>query len=204
MCEQVVPGEILAREAEAHGPAGGMKVSSSGPGGAAGEQAAAQPELAEARERYLRLAAEFENFKKRSARESERRAAAQKEGFIRELLPAVDNLERALTNGRTLSAEQLREGVELTLRQLGQVLSRHGYAGSDDLGQPFDPKYHEAVSVRSEPTHPDHTILEIWQRGWLRGKEMFRPAKVVVNDLSHDVSSGQRETIQHEKGPSHV
>ena len=178
MCEQAVPAEILAREDEVHRPASERNGSPSGPGGAAGEQAAAQPELVEARERYLRLAAEFENFKKRSARESERRAAAQKEGFIRELLPAVDNLERGLTNGRTLSAEQLRAGVELTLRQLGQVLSRHGYAGSDDLGQPFDPKYHEAVSVRSEPAHPDHTILEIWQRGWLRGRKCSAPRRL--------------------------
>ena len=202
MCEQVVSTEVPARAGEVHGPAGGMKVSPSGPGAAPGAEL--RTELAEARERHLRLAAEFKNFRKRSARESERRAAAQKEGFIRELLPVVDHLERSLTNGRTLSAEQLREGVELTLRQLRQVLSRHGYASSDDLGQPFDPKYHEAVSVRSEPTHPDNTILEIWQRGWLRGKEMFRPAKVVVNDLSHNVSPGQHETIQHEKGLSHV
>ncbi len=186
MCEQAVPDEVVARDR------------------ASGETAAGQSELAGTKERYLRLAAEFENFKKRSARESERRAAAQKEVFIRELLPVVDNLERALSNGRMVSGEQLREGVEMTLRQVTLVLNRHGFTTRDDVGRPFDPNFHHAVSTRAEPSRADQTILEVWQRGWLRGKELFRPAKVVVNDLRNGLTAGGGETSNQEKGPRHV
>jgi molecular chaperone GrpE len=76
------------------------------------------------------------------------------------------------------------EGIQITWRQLIQVMLAHGFETREDFGQPFDPKYHDAVSTRAEATHPDHTILEVWQRGWLRGKELFRPAKVVLNDLT--------------------
>lgn len=152
-------------------------------------------ELAEWKERCLRLAADFENFKKRTSRESERRTAELRNALVRELLPVVDNLERALTNNPAHSAERLGEGVQLTLRQLIQVLNQHGFASRDDLGQPFDPQYHEAVSVRSKPKQPDHAIIEVWQRGWLHGKALFRPAKVVVNDLKCSNQTGQHQNI---------
>lgn len=185
MYKEMIPADILAREAQSrrneHGDIGspttrGLPISGNG-------DAALLAELAEWKERCLRLAADFDNFKKRTAREGERRAAELRNAFVRELLPAVDNLERALTSNPAHLAERLGEGVQLTLRQLTQVLNQHGFTGRDDLGQPFDPQYHEAVCVRSEPMQPDHVILEVWQRGWLQGKALFRPAKVVVNDL---------------------
>jgi molecular chaperone GrpE len=85
---------------------------------------ALQTELAVQRGRYLRLSADFDNFRKRTARETERSAAAQKEAFIRELLPVIDNLERALGSDVSTSPEQLRQGVQMTLQQLTQLL-RH-------------------------------------------------------------------------------
>jgi molecular chaperone GrpE len=144
-----------------------------------------QAELAVERDRYLRLAADFDNFRKRTAREAERSATAQKEAFIRELLPVIDNLERALGSDLSVSPEQLRQGVQMTLQQLTQLLRLHGIEPEESLGRPFDPCYHEAVSVRQDPSKPDHVILETFQRGYRRGNEIFRPAKVVVNDLSH-------------------
>src|ERR1700727_1513452 len=81
-----------------------------------------QAEVAVERERYLRLAADFENFRKRTARETERSAAAQKESFIRDLLPVIDNLERALGSDISTSPAQLRQGVKLTLHHLTQPL----------------------------------------------------------------------------------
>ena len=107
------------------------------------------------------------------------------EAFIRDLLPAIDNLERALASEGSTSPEQLRQGVQLTLRQLTQLLRLHGVEPEETIGRPFDPLYHEAVSVRHDPSQPHHVILETFQRGYRRGKELFRPAKVVVNDLSH-------------------
>jgi molecular chaperone GrpE len=144
-----------------------------------------QAELAGERDHCRRLAADFDNFRKRTARENERNAAAQKEAFIRDLLPVIDNLERALGSDTSTSPEQLRQGVQLTLRQLTQLLRLHGVEPEETIGRPFDPLYHEAVSVRHDPSQPHHVILETFQRGYRRGKELFRPAKVVVNDLSH-------------------
>jgi molecular chaperone GrpE len=149
------------------------------------EVGALQTELADQRDRCLRLLADFDNFRKRAARENERSAAAQKEAFIRELLPVIDNLERALGSDVSTSPEQLRRGVQMTLQQLTQLLRDHGIEADESLGRPFDPRYHEAVSVGHDPSQPDHVILETFQRGYRRGNEVFRPAKVVVNDLSH-------------------
>ena len=139
-------------------------------------------ELARQKDLYLRLAADFDNFRKRSAQDADRRAAAQKEAFIRELLPVIDNLERALSNVSASSPEQLREGVQMTLQQLNLLLRRHGIEPEESRGQPFDPHRHEAVATRHDPSQPDHTVLETFQRGYRRGQEVFRPAKVVVND----------------------
>jgi molecular chaperone GrpE len=144
-----------------------------------------QAELAGERERYLRLAADFDNFRKRTARETARTAAAQKEAFIRDLLPVIDNLERALGSDVSTSPEQLRQGVQMTLQQLTQLLRLHGVEPEESLGRKFNPHFHEAVSVRHDPSQPDHVILETFQRGYRRGNEVFRPAKVVVNDLGH-------------------
>ena len=146
---------------------------------------ALEAELATQEDRYLRLAADFDNFRKRTSQETERSAAAQKEAFIRELLPVIDNLERALGSDVSTSPEQLRQGVQMTLQQLTQLLRHHGIEADESLGRPFDPHYHEAVSVRHDPSQPDHVILETFQRGYRRGNEVFRPAKVVVNDLSN-------------------
>jgi molecular chaperone GrpE len=164
-----------------------------GPAGnaaSAADKRTLQAELAVERERSLRLAADFDNFRKRTARETERSAAAQKEAFIRDLLPVIDNLERALGSDISTSPKQLRQGVQLTLQQLTQLLRLHGVEPEECLGRLFDPLYHEAVSVRQDPSQPDQAILETFQRGYRRGNAVFRPAKVVVNDL------GQSENRQ--------
>jgi molecular chaperone GrpE len=139
-------------------------------------------ELAVEKDRYLRLAADFDNFRRRTAQEMERRAAAQKDAFIRELLSVIDNLERALSAEATV--EQLGHGVQITLQQLYQLLHRHGIDPVESLDRPFDPRFHEAVMTRHDPSIPDQIVLEVIEGGYNRGKELFRPAKVIVNDLS--------------------
>jgi molecular chaperone GrpE len=136
------------------------------------------------------LAADFDNFRKRITQESERRAAVQKKAFIVELLPIIDNLERAVGSGRSTSGEQVLQGVEMTLQQLNRLLRAHGVEPEESVGQPFDPHYHEAVASRYDPFQPDHVVLETFQRGYRYGKESLRPAKVVVNDYSMAESSG--------------
>lgn len=205
MYKEMIPAEVIARQAKGRSSSDGSTerpiIQTAARTG--NEDGALQNELAEWKERCLRLAAEFDNFRKRTARESDRRAAEQKTAFIRDLLPVVDNLERALANGPAYTAKQLREGVDLTLRQLTRLLNQHGFTSRDDLGQPFDPQFHEAVCVRSELTDADHAVLEVWQRGWVHGKELFRPAKVVVNDLKHRHPAGNPENNHHEKAEYH-
>jgi molecular chaperone GrpE len=123
------------------------------------------------------LAADFANFKRRTRQETEDRVLAQKESFIHESLPALDNLERALASGASPDSRQFHQGVEMTMQQLRQ----HGIETQEGAGQPFDPHLHEAVSQRYDPAYPDHAILDVLQRGYQRGEKVFRPAKVVVN-----------------------
>ena len=141
-------------------------------------------ELSEQKERYLRLAADFDNFRKRTAQESERRSAAKKEALIHELLPAIDNLERALAVGPNTSFEQLLQGVDMISQQLRGILQQNEVEAEESLGQRFDPLRHEAIGSRRDPSKPDQSVLETVQRGYRRGNEVFRPAKVIVNDLS--------------------
>jgi molecular chaperone GrpE len=145
-------------------------------------------ELADQKERYLRLAADFDNFRKRTSQETARRAAAQKEALIEELLPVVDNLERGLAVGPNTSFEQLLEGVNMTLQHFRQILRQHDIESEDSVGMPFDPERHEAIGSRRDPSKPDQVILETAQRGYRRGKEIVRPARVIVNDLSNGTS----------------
>jgi len=151
---------------------------------AAAESDALVKDLAEQKDLHLRLTADFENFKRRSRLESEARAVAQKESFIIELLPVIDNLERALASGATRDSSQFHQGVEMTLKQLQQLLRQHGVESGDIVGQPFDPHRHEALSPGHDPAQPDHAILSVLQRGYQRGEKVVRPAKVVVNDLT--------------------
>jgi molecular chaperone GrpE len=142
-------------------------------------------ELAEQKDLNLRQAADFENFKRRSRLEVEARAAGQKESFIHELLPVLDNLERALASGTSTISLQFHQGVEMTLQQLRLLLRKHGIESEESVGRPFDPHRHEAVSQGHDDAQADHTILTVLQRGYRRDAKVFRPAKVVVNDLTH-------------------
>jgi molecular chaperone GrpE len=151
---------------------------------AANESEALLKDLAEQRDLHLRLAADFENFKRRSRQESEARATAQKESFIVELLPVIDNLERALAAGASRDSAQFHQGVEMTLKQLQQLLRQHGVESEEIVGKPFDPHQHEALSQDHDPAQPDHAILEVVQRGYQKGTKIVRPAKVIVNDLT--------------------
>jgi len=141
-------------------------------------------DMADQKERYLRLAADFDNFRKRTAQEAERRSTAKKDALIHELLPVIDNLERALAVGPNTSFEQLIEGVGMTLQQLRNLLKQNELEPEDSVGVPFDHSRHESIGSRRDASKPDHSVLETIQRGYRRGKEAFRPAKVIINDLS--------------------
>ena len=148
------------------------------------ESDALRRELAEQKDLHLRQTADFENFKRRSRQESEARAVSQKESFIVELLPVIDNLERALAASASRDSVPFHQGVEMTLKQLQQLLRQHGVESEEIVGKPFDPHLHEALSQGHDPAQPDHAILEVVQRGYRRGVKVVRPAKAIVNDLT--------------------
>ena len=142
-------------------------------------------ELAAQKELNLSMKADFENLKRRGRQESEARAAAQKDSFIHELLPSIDNLERALASGAFAGSAQFHQGVEMTLHQIHSLLRKHGIETEESVGQVFDPHLHEAVSKRHDPAQADHSILEVFQRGYRQAGKVFRAAKVAVNELAH-------------------
>ncbi len=139
-------------------------------------------ELAAQRDLNRQMTADFEGFRRRSQQDIAARAASQKEAFIRQLLPVIDNLERALSAGASPDSRPLLQGVEMTLRQLWALVREHGVEPEESVGQEFDPRRHEAVSQRHDPARPDQSILEVLQRGYRLGGNVLRPALVVINN----------------------
>ena len=139
-------------------------------------------ELSEQRDLNRRLVTDLETLRRRAAQEGEVRAAARRDDFIRQLLPAVDNLERALAVSVSGSFGPLHEGVRMTLEQLWTLLRGHGIEPEATVGQVFDPRRHEAVSQAHDPEQADQVVLEVLQRGYRQGVRIFRPARVVVNN----------------------
>lgn len=164
-------------------PAGAAEPPRSNP--EAPSPSALEQELATANERYLRLAADFDNFRKRALKDREEAHHFGHQALVRDLLPTVDNLERAVEHARQATdgapASSLLEGVELVLRELHAVLAKHGVEAIEALGKPFDPAVHEAMAQVPDPTRPPNTVVEVFQRGYqLRGR-LLRPARVVVS-----------------------
>ena len=152
------------------------------PGDAGGELTALAAELEAARrerDEYLdtlrRLKAEFENSRKRQERERARILETASERLVVELLPVLDNLDRALE-----AEGDIREGVRVTRDQLADALGREGLLPVASDGQPFDPNVHEAVMGQPSEEHEEGTILQTFERGYLLNGKPIRPAKVVV------------------------
>jgi molecular chaperone GrpE len=147
------------------------------------ERIVEQPEKAEELgEDYLALAqriqADFENYRKRAAREAAAAGERAKSGLVRELLPIVDNLERALTSAED-GEQHLAEGVRLVHSELIAVLERNGIQQFDPAGDRFDPTEHEALSVRNDGE--PGVVLEVVERGYRANGTVLRPARVVVS-----------------------
>lgn len=141
---------------------------------------ALQFELAEAKDQALRSRADFDNYRKRMAREMERVRKIAAETLIHDILPAIDNLDLALQHAGSES-NALSQGVEMVFKQLQDVLGNHGLTPIEALGQTFDPNIHEAVSqVASDDIEKDN-IVQVFQSGYKLGDMILRPAKVVIS-----------------------
>ena len=139
------------------------------------------PDSQEYYERLLRCAAEIENLKKRQEKEKAELLQFANENLIKELLPVVDNLERALEHGRQLDAPPpLLEGLELVQQGFLKALTRFGVTPIACVGQNFDPAFHNAVMQEENTEVEDLTILKELQKGYLLQSRLLRPAMVVV------------------------
>ncbi len=149
------------------------------PGTAAPSQAP-EPEqpVEEADDRLLRLAADFENYKKRAARERQEYVQLANERLIVELIPILDDLERALAAAEEHQEAQLEEGVRLVHRSLAGLLERHGITSIETEGK-FDPHVHEALL--SQPSEAEEgSVIDVVQKGYKLGERVVRPARVVI------------------------
>ena len=144
---------------------------------------------------YLRSQADIENMKKRNKRDKADWLKYANENLIKSILPSLDNLEKALDHADNENAiHALREGIELTLKGLKDVLSKSGLVEVRARGEPFDPCYHEAVSQIQDDQAKPGTIVEELQRGYLLNDRLIRPAVVVVSRSGSSSPADQGES----------
>ncbi|HEX7127792.1 MAG TPA: nucleotide exchange factor GrpE [Thermodesulfobacteriota bacterium] len=143
--------------------------------------AAAEAKAAETHDRYLRAQAELENVRKRAQRELAEGLRYANEQLVRDLLPALDNLERGLAaaQGEDPAVSAIREGVALTQSQILGILKKYGVIPVEALGRPFDPTVHEAVQ-RVPSSEPEGTVVAEYRRGYTLNGRLVRPAMVAV------------------------
>lgn len=137
--------------------------------------------IQELEDRIMRIAAEAENTRKRLERDKEERVCFANESLIREMLPVLDNLERAVQHAENKTdANSLLEGVRMTLKGFTDALSRFGCVSFESEGKPFNPNYHEAMLQQESSEHPDNTVIQELEKGYTLKDRLLRPAKVVV------------------------
>lgn len=146
------------------------------------EEADPQEIIASLKDQTLRLRAELENYRKRIEREMTSFRKYAQEGLIKELLPQIDNLERAIKHSRESGPDQaLVSGLEMTHKGLMDTLAKFGLSRVEAEGQPFDPDLHEAVMRQEDLDHQENTVLQETQTGYLLHDRLIRPAMVIVS-----------------------
>jgi molecular chaperone GrpE len=142
-----------------------------------------EQEAKEAHDRFLRVSAEFENYKKRSVREMDEFRKFANESLIREMLTVVDNLERALnsSNNDNQANSHIAEGVDMTLKEILKVFEKFNVKPIEALGKPFDPNFHQAAMREETNERPENTVLNELEKGYMIHDRLLRPAMVVVS-----------------------
>jgi len=157
--------------------------------------ASAQEESKETYDRLLRVYAEFENYKKRTAREMEDFRKFANESILREILVLVDNLERAVDSSGDQSDTDscVVEGVHLTINEIKKVFEKFSVKPIDALKKPFDPNFHEAVMQEETDDHPDNIVLREFQKGYMIHDRLLRPAMVAVSKAKENNGAAGEE-----------
>lgn len=141
-----------------------------------------EKEAKEHYDRYLRLSAELDNYKKRAEKEKSETYKFAVGNLLKELLPVLDNLERAMEHGReTEDPKALLEGVEMTYKGFWTVLEKYGVTQVEALGEEFDPNHHEAVMVQEDAQRSPGVVISQLQKGYRLHNRLVRPAMVVVS-----------------------
>ncbi len=142
----------------------------------------AKQEAKETHDRFLRVSAEFENYKKRSAREMDDFRKYSNQSLIKEMLAVVDNLERALnsSNGNSSIDKCMADGVNLTLKEILKVFEKFNVKPIESIGQPFDPTFHQAMMQEETDDYPENTVITELQKGYMIHERLLRPSMVVV------------------------
>jgi molecular chaperone GrpE len=161
---------------------------------------AKKEEAKETYDRLLRVSAEFENYKKRSAREMEDFRKFANQSLLKEMLSVVDNLELAINsaNEKQKSESSLKEGLDLTLKEILRVLEKFSVTPIESKGKSFDPTYHEAVMQEETNEHPENTVITEMQKGYLIHDRLLRPAMVVVAKPCTKASDSRRSKKKNE------
>lgn len=180
--DAMTPASADSAEAGAAASAEGTTTSPASSDDLSAQLAAKDQELSELKDKYLRALADTDNVRKRMRQQSEETVRLQRESLLRDLLPVVDNLERAIeaTQG-SAKRETIAEGVEMVLRSLHDLLRTQGVTPIAAVGQPFDPQVHEAVDHVASGEHPANTVVSEFHRGYVIGERMLRPARVSVS-----------------------
>ena len=155
----------------------------------------AEQKAEELYDRLLRVSAEFDNYKKRIAREMSEAVKYGNEKLAADILTVVDNLERAIesSSGASEAENALIEGVSLTLNDVLKILERHHVTPVKALGEPFDPAVHQAMMQESSQDHPANTIVKELQKGYRIHDRLLRPAMVVVSSAADNGSQEKSE-----------
>lgn len=134
------------------------------------------------KERYTRLQADFDNYRKKATKERHRLVGLGKEALLEDILPLVEHMERGIQAAKDIRApEGIVEGLALISSELVRALEKHGVKRVKTVGEPFDPEVHEAVSVIPEERYSEDTVVEEIRPGFLRDGKLLRPASVIVS-----------------------
>ena len=159
------------------------------------EVESAKQEAQENYDKYLRVFAEFDNYKKRSTREMNDFRKYANEALLKDMLTVVDNLERAInsSNDHAEDTSSIVEGVRMTLGGILDLIEKHHVAPIESEGKPFDPQFHQAFQQEESEDHPSNTVLKEFQKGYLLHDRLLRPSMVVVSKKKETPGSEKAE-----------
>jgi len=193
--------EALREAAEAVEAREATRPRSDSGGASSAEVEELRAELDQTRDRMIRLQADFENHRRRGLKERQENLQYGHEGFAKDLLGTLDNMERAIHHAQhseTNDLESMLQGVELVQRELVGALAKYGVSEIEAMGHPFDPNFHEAMAQQEDDAVPEGTVVQVLQTGYRLRDRLLRPTRVMVSRRSAEENqdTGEPEEAQ--------